>query len=224
MTASRQSLPRFADELIRFHEQGYQVIAKPAQGEDWQEGDGKLYEAQLARVADYYLEHPEVTPTYLFREMSFLRLLTDEPREKYAKMCAAAVKIVAYDVDGRLYPCHPFLPNVHGKADILDDLKHIDFLDTSRFIDDQCMTCDILKLCRTCCARNYNERGDIRFRDRRACQMILAEAKVVSSYQIKKMMRYKDRLTPEELLALKAAIRCYRLCCTFEDKLYVGSK
>jgi radical SAM protein with 4Fe4S-binding SPASM domain len=224
MTASRQSLPRFADELISFHEQGYSVIGKPAQGEYWQEGDGKIYEAQLNKIAKYYLEHPDVTPTFLFNETSYIHLLKNEPNEKYAKMCGIAVEIVAYDVDGKLYPCHHFIPNVHGKEDILEDLKEIDFFDTSRFIDDQCMKCDILKLCRTCCGRNYNERGDVSRRDRRACQIVLAEAKVVSLYQIKKLMLNKDQLTPDELLMLKSAIKCYQLCCNFERKFYTQNE
>jgi radical SAM protein with 4Fe4S-binding SPASM domain len=220
MTASRQSLPRFADDLIYFYEQGYRVEGKPAQGIDWQEGDGKIYEVQLARIANYYLEHPEVTPTFLFKDASFIQLLGSEPNEKYAKMCDAGVTFVAYDVDGKRYPCHHFIPNVHGKEDILEDLKNIDFSDTSRFIDDECMKCDILKLCRTCCGRNYNERGDVRFRDRRTCQMVLAESRVISSYQIKKLMRNRDRLTSKELLMLKAAVKCYQLCCDFERKFY----
>lgn len=224
MTASRQSLPRFADELIYFHEQHYNVIGKPAQGEDWQEGDGKIYEAQLEKIANYYLEHPQVIPTFLFNETSYVHLLKTESNEKYAKMCSAGFGIIAYDVNGKLYPCHHFIPNVHGKEDVLDDLNNIDFSDTSRFIDEQCMKCDILKLCRSCCGRNYNERGDVSSRDRRTCQMVLAESKVVSSYQIKKLMRNKAQLTPKELLMLKSAIICYQLCCDFERKFYAQNK
>lgn len=108
------------------------------------------------------------------------------------------------------------MPNVHGKEDILEDLKKIDFSDTSKFIDEECIKCDIMKLCRTCCARNYNERGDISIRDKRACRMILAESKVISSYQIQKLMSHKEQSTPDELLKLKATIKCYQLCCNFE--------
>ena len=220
MTASRQSLSRFADDLISFHEQGYHVEGKPAQGVDWQDGDGKRYETQLSKIAAYYIEHPEVEPVYFFKDASFIQLLGSEPDEKYAKTCDAGVGFVAYDVDGKWYPCHHLIPNVHGKENVLEDLKNIDFSDTSRFIDDECMKCNILKLCRTCCGRNYNERGDVRFRDRRTCQMILAESKVISSYQIKKFMRNKEQLTPKELLMLKAAVKCYQLCCDFECKFY----
>ena len=224
MTASRESLPRFADDLIYFYEQGYHVEGKPAQGIDWQEGDGKIYEAQLNKIAAYYLEHPEITPVFFFKDASFTQLLGNEPNEKYAKMCDAGIGFVAYNVDGKCYPCHHFIPNVHGKEDILEDLKNIDFSNTLGFIDDECMKCDILKLCRTCCGRNYNERGDVRLRDRRMCQIVLAEYKVVSSYQIKKLMRNKEQLTPKELLMLKAAVICYRLCCDFELKFYNQNK
>jgi radical SAM protein with 4Fe4S-binding SPASM domain len=224
MTVSRQSLPTFANELIYFHEQHYHIDGKLVAGEDWQEGDGKIYEAQLNKIAEYYLDHPEVTPIYCFNETSFSQLTNRAPNEKFAKLCGAGIEIVAYDVDGKLYPCHFFIPNVHGKEDVLEDLKGIDFSDTSRFIDDQCMKCDILKLCKSCCGCNYIERGDVSRRDRKTCQMILAEAKVVSSYQIKKKMRNKAQLSSEELLILKYAVKCYQLCCDFERKFYTQNE
>lgn len=220
MTVPRKSLLKFADELIYFHEQGYHIEAKPAQGEDWREGDGKQYESQLNKIADYYISHPNVNPIYLFKEVSYLHLLNNEPNEKYGKTCGAADELVAYDVKGHLFPCHHFLPNVNGKTDILDYLNTVDFSDSARFADDECMKCEILKLCRTCCARNYNERGDVSRRDKRTCQIMLAEAKAISSYQIRKYMQNKYDLNPQELLTLKAAIKCHQLCCDFEKKFY----
>lgn len=220
MTVPRKALANFTDELIYFHEQNYRIDAKPAQGEDWQKGDGKIYEDQLNKLADYYLAHPEVTPMYIFKETSYVHLLNNEPNEKYGKTCGVADELVAYDVEGRLFPCHHFLPNVNGKTDILDYLNTVDFSDSSKFVDEECMKCEILKLCRTCCARNFNERGDVSRRDKRTCQIMLAEAKVVSSFQIRKYMQNKDNLTPQELLKLKAAIKCHQLCCDFEKKFY----
>lgn len=220
MTVSRKALANFADELIYFHERNYRIDAKPAQGEDWQKGDGKIYENQLNKLADYYLSHPNVTPMYIFKETSYVHLLNNEPNEKYGKTCGVADELVAYDVEGRLFPCHHFLPNVNGKTDILDYLNTLDFTDSSKFVDDECMKCDILKLCRTCSARNFNERGDVSRRDKRTCQIMLAEAKVVSAYQIKKYMQNKDNLNSQDLLQLKAAIKCHRLCCDFEKKFY----
>lgn len=220
MTVSRKALANFADELIYFHEQNYRIDAKPAQGEDWQKGDGKIYEEQLNKLADYYLAHPEITPMYIFKETSYVHLLNNEPNEKYGKTCGVADELVAYDVEGRLFPCHHFLPNVNGKTDILDYLNTVDFTDSSRFVDDECMKCEILKICRTCSARNFNERGDVSRRDKRTCQIMLAEGKVVSAFQIRKYMQNKDNLTAHELLKLKAAIKCHQLCCDFEKKLY----
>lgn len=220
MTVSKPMLNQFADNLIYFHQQGYNVDGKLAQGEDWQHGDGKIYEAELEKIAQFYLENPEITPIYLFKEVSYIHLLNNEPKEKYAKVCGALTEIVAYDVDGKMYPCHHFLPNVNGRNDVHEDLKKIDFTNPSQFIDYDCMNCDIIKLCRSCCARNYNERGDVSKRDRRICQMMLAEAKVISSFQIRKYIRDKDTLSPKDMLKLKAAIKCYQLCCDFEKTFY----
>lgn len=220
MTVSRKALANFADELIYFHEHNYRIDAKPAQGEDWQPGDGKVYENQLYKLADYYLAHPEVTPMYIFKETSYVHLLNNEPNEKYGKTCGVAEELVAYDVEGRLFPCHHFLPNVNGKTDILDYLNTLDFTDSSKFVDAECMKCEILKLCRTCSARNFNERGDVSRRDKRTCQIMLAEAKVVSQFQIRKYMQNKDNLSAHDLLKLKAAIKCHQICADFEKKFY----
>ena len=97
MTVSRKALANFADELIYFHEQNYRIDAKPAQGEDWQKGDGKIYEKQLNKLADYYLAHPDITPMYIFKETSYVHLLNNEPNEKYGKTCGVADELVAYD-------------------------------------------------------------------------------------------------------------------------------
>ena len=110
MTVPRKALANFADELIYFHEQNYRIDAKPAQGEDWQKGDGKIYEEQLNKLADYYLAHPDKTPMYIFKETSYVHLLNNEPNKKYGKTCGVADELVAYDVEGRLFPCHHFLP------------------------------------------------------------------------------------------------------------------
>lgn len=220
MTISKKALPNFADELIYFHEQNYHIDAKPAQGEDWQEGDGKIYESQLYKLANYYLTHPDITPTYIFKETSYIHLLNNEPNEKYGKTCGIIDELVAYDVEGRLFPCHHFMPNVNGKNDILDYLNTIDFKDSSKFIDEECMKCEILKLCRTCIARNFNERGDFSRRDKRTCQIMLAEAKVVSQFQIKKFTQNKENLSSHDLLKLKSAIKCYQICNEFEKKFY----
>jgi len=224
MTISRKSLANFADDLIYFHEQNYSIDAKPAQGEDWRDGDGQIYENQLYKLSDYYLAHPEIRPMYIFKESSYVHLLNNEPNEKYGKTCGVAEDLVAYDVEGRLFPCHHFLPNVNGKTDILDYLNKLDFSDSSKFVDEECIKCDILKLCRTCSARNFNERGDVSRRDKRACQIMLAEAKVVSQFQIKKLMQNKDNLSAHDLLNLKAAIKCQQLCSDFEKKFCAHKK
>lgn len=53
---------------------------------------------------------------------------------------------------------------------------------------------------------------------------MLAEAKVVSQFQIKKYMHNKENLSAHDLLKLKAAIKCYQICSEFEKKLYVSKR
>lgn len=211
MTVSKETLPRFAEELITFYELGYRIEASVAQGVQWDKEDGYIYEQQLDKIAEYYIEHPEVTPIGFFRKI-YSQLTTKREDVFFGKTCGAGYGTVAYDVDGKPYPCHLFLPNVHGDTQILSKLDGIDFLDTARFVDEKCMKCPIMRLCKTCCGFNYNQRGDVATRDYNNCLMSLMEAKVVSSYQINLLAPRRESLNDEELLQLHYAYKCYNIC------------
>ena len=59
-------------------------------------------------------------------------------------------------------------------------------------MDDECSTCKILRICKTCYGFNYKDRGSVRKRDRRVCRMMLAEAQVVSAFQIHYLLELKN--------------------------------
>ena len=123
--------------------------------------------------------------------------------------------MAAYDVDGKAYPCHLFLPIVHGK-NIDNELSNIDFYDNERMFDEECRQCGMMQICRTCYGFNFIERNDVSKRDKTTCEMLLAEAQVISAFQVNYLMQKskKHELTGEELLMLQAALKCYQ---TFKD-------
>ncbi|MFR9507796.1 MAG: radical SAM protein [Rikenellaceae bacterium] len=215
MTMGRDSLPTFADGLIHLCEKGYNVSGSIAIGEKWTHEDAMIYKEQLEKIAEYYLCHPDVTPTHLFNRVWGEMLDPVYDLELPPKNCGTGTTMAAYDVDGYPYPCHLFLPIVHGK-EIREDLKKIDFFDKARMIDEDCRKCGLLKICRTCYGYNYIERGDVNKRDKCLCEMLLVEAVVISAFQVKYLMQRKDTLDSEQLLALKAAIKCYETYKDFE--------
>lgn len=213
-TMSRDSLQTFGDGVIYLLEQGYHVASSIAVGVKWQEGDAEIYKRELTKVANYYMTHPEVEVMPLFSRI-FGELLEPFCNELPPKGCGTGTTMAAYDVDGKAYPCHLFLPVVHGK-NIDKELSEIDFYDNERMFDDSCLDCGMKQICRTCYGFNFIERGDVCKRDKTTCKMLLAEAQVISAFQVNYLMlRSKTQeLNGEELLMLQAAVKCYE---TFKD-------
>ena len=208
-TMSRDSLNTYGDGVIYLLEKGYNVASSIAVGVKWQEGDDVIYKRELEKVCNYYLAHPE-KEIMAFYNRTFLEALEPYFNQIPVKNCGAGTTMAAYDVDGRAYPCHLFLPVVHGK-DLYDELNKIDFSDRERMFDESCRQCGLKSICRTCYGFNYNERGDVSRRDKTVCRMQLAEIQVISAFQINYLMaRSKERnLSGEELLRLQAAVKCY---------------
>ena len=123
--------------------------------------------------------------------------------------------MAAYDVDGKAYPCHLFLPIVHGK-NIDKEMSEIDFFDNERMFDVTCQDCKLKPVCRTCYGFNFLERNDVTKRDKTMCKMQLVEIQVISAFQIEYLMQKSraQKLVGEELLQLQAAVKCYE---TFKD-------
>lgn len=214
MTVSHDTLPNFAEGMIWLHEQGFRVSGSLAVGEPWQEGDAELYREQLRRLGAYYLAHRSVTPAPIFNRL-FAEML-DANRNVPLKNCGAGTSMLAYDVDGRTYPCHMFVPVVHGR-EVCELLREIDFSDHEALTDPDCKSCGVLRVCRTCYGFNYNQRGDAARRDRSACRMFLVEAQEISAFQIRHLMEGTPAQDPQSLMALKAALRCYQ---TYRDYVF----
>lgn len=204
MTVSSHTLANYADGIIYLSENGYKIASTLAEGAKWKAGDDVIYKEELEKIARYYMEHPDKEPEYPFTFL-FKEYLDDRIGKLPEKNCGVGTNVIVYDIDGKAYPCHLFLPIVHGKSIEVDAL---DFED-SHLIDDDCKDCQALKICRTCYGYNYKDRGDISKRDKNMCRLKLVEAKVVSAFQIKYLMDKKDTLNADELLRLKAAMRCY---------------
>lgn len=213
-TMSRDSLPTFGDGIIYMLEKGYHVASSIAVGVKWQKGDAEIYKRELEKVADYYMTHPDVEPMLLFKRI-FAELLEPFCNELPPKGCGTGTTMAAYDVDGKAYPCHLFLPIVHGR-NIDNELAEIDWRDNRKIFDDTCLNCGMKQICRTCYGFNFIERGDVSKRDKTTCEMLLVEAQVISAFQINYLMQKSrtQELNSEELLRLQAAVKCYE---TFKD-------
>ncbi len=215
-TISRDNLPSLSSNIISLLEEGFVIAPSLAVGEDWQDGDELIYKRELEKLADWSLSHMDKEPMKIFMQ-PFYCLLEPHCSNIPQKNCGTGTSMATYDVDGKCYPCHLFVPITHGNCNVLEELKNVDFKDDMSFMDKSCMDCKMLRICKTCYGFNYKDRQDITKRDRRTCKMQLAEAQVVSSFQINYLVELaKQRdLTPAELFALQGAVKCHELYGNF---------
>lgn len=208
MTVSKETLPTYAQGIIEMTQKGYSVPSSLAEGVDWTKQDAEVYKQELLKIGTFYLEHPQYKPDQPF-DLPFDKLLyasTIPP-----KNCGVGTNTQIYDTDGKAYPCHLFLPIVHGREGIEAIMNNIDFADDASLISNDCMKCPIAKLCRTCYGYNQLDRGDVKARNMTKCKMLLAELQVISSFQIQYFMQRKDMLKDEDLEKLSSALKGYEL-------------
>lgn len=208
MTVSKETLCSYAKGIIELTTKGYKVPSSLAEGVIWTSNDCEIYKEELLKIADFYLCHPEYKPEQPF-DYSFTKLLYDW--EVPPRNCGVGVNVSIYDTDGKVYPCHLFLPIVTGEGDMENVITSIDFKDDNALIDGYCLKCLIRNICRTCYGYNQLERGSVKKRNLTKCKMQLVEAQVISSFQIRYFLNKKTHLTNEDKLNLKAALTCYKL-------------
>ena len=208
MTISKETLPRFSKGVIELTKKGYRVASSLAEGVDWDKNDAIIYKQELLNIASFYLESPQYKIEQPF-DLNFdkLRYDTDIP----PKNCGVGTKTLIYDTDGQSYPCHLFVPIVHGHENIRKIVDTIDFNNDRCMINDDCLKCPINKLCRTCYGFNYLDRGDIKSRNLTKCKMLLAELQIISSFQVQYFMQKKDTLNISDIEKLSDALSAYKL-------------
>lgn len=211
MTISSNTLPNLSEGIIALRQKGYLIESRLAQGETWKPGDHTIYKRELTKIAEFYLQNPQYPPCSLFTRYYGEILHNDTP----LKFCGTGTNMIAYDVEGKAYPCHMFSPLVVGR-DVREDLAKIDFYNPDELIEDSCLSCKMLRICPSCLGFNYFQRGDVKKRDKSMCKLLLAEAQVISAFQIEYYMKRKNILSEEEKVKLKAALETYKRLNLFE--------
>lgn len=188
MTISQESLPKFSEGIIFLHEYGFIVNANLAHGIDWSSPlNIEILEAELNKLIDYYLEHPNITPCSMMSMMlPRLALNKENINERW---CGTGQHMITYDIDGKTYPCQMFLP-LSSSIDRVSKLKDIDFNDDEIFKDPQCAECVILPICPNCYGMNYSLNGSVEKREIGMCKLIKIIALAVSKFEYLKLEKY----------------------------------
>lgn len=210
MTISKETLPYLAEGIIHAHSLGFDdVNANLAYGIDWTNPENeKIYERELTKLIDFYIEHPEITPCSIL-DVNRLQSLTSELDEA-SRHCGAGVYMKAYDYDGTFYPCQHFLPLSIGQDKAFDSLS-IDFKNSPTDIgsfSEECRNCKMKNVCPTCYGENFSMTGDINKRDMSLCRLFKIQFKSLA-YFVSRLFE-KGRLDDLDVSAkvriLKAAL------------------
>ncbi|MGN0865082.1 MAG: radical SAM protein [Akkermansia sp.] len=207
MTISKETLPHLAAGILELQRKGYPLDAALAQGVDWNEQDATIYEEQLQMLADTYLREPELPPIRLFAHAQRILPSSDIRVRKQERWCGSGGAMITYDVDGKTYGCHMFSPIVLG--DKAAELRTLANQCSDHCEDDFCRECVLKLVCPTCAGFNYRYRGDVSRRDHRWCPMILAQARVVTAFQIRALARLSDAPDAYETELADTALKAY---------------
>lgn len=169
MTVSPDTLSMLAEGVIFLQERGFEVSCNPAYGVDWSDKKNtQLLERELNKLTDYYIDNPELTPcSMLDMGIDTVAFGTD----KIFRFCGCGIDMVSYDVDGKPYPCHLFMPLSAGmeKAAKASEIIFYDEEIPTELIEDKCKNCIIKSVCPTCYGSNYILFDDIYKHDDSYC-------------------------------------------------------
>jgi uncharacterized protein len=178
MTISQKTLPMLTDGIIFLHSEGFRFTANLACASNWSGAEDLvgILEDQLNRLAQWYLDHPDVDPCNLLS----LPLDRIEPslavngQWTQARYCGIGHSIAAYSIDGTKYPCQVMVPvgedSINSQAEALAPCD-------SMLIDERCRDCLVSQICPTCYASNKKLRGDFAIRDTSECKHFRVQCK-----------------------------------------------
>ena len=171
MTVSAKTLPMLAEGVIYMHEKGYNFTANLAYDVGWM-GDesAPILERELMKLVNYYLEHPDVKPCWIF-ELPLYHVAYDKKTDDL-RQCGAGVEMVSYYVDGKAYPCHFFMPITVGEEKAANAKNLVFPHDVyPEHFGSPCRECPAVSICHTCYGADYSMTGDIFKKDENMCRM-----------------------------------------------------
>lgn len=190
MTISESSLPYLAESIIFLHKNGFQFIqAGLADFIDWKSTTNqRIFKEQFKVLNVFYLNHLELNRCKMY-DIPFERLLDPDNLQWYQKKpCLTRTKI-AYDINGREYPCHLFFPSVTqtGRYESID-FTSFNTDDLSSYVSQECIECQVRPLCKTCYGSNLICRGSIQARNMHLCSMEKIRIASVAKFEYERIL------------------------------------
>ncbi|MDD3276697.1 MAG: 4Fe-4S cluster-binding domain-containing protein [Kiritimatiellales bacterium] len=205
MTVSCDTMDSLSEGIVYLQERGFKIGASLGYGMPWSNKSVLEYRRQLRKLAEYYLEHDQMSPVSLLDlpVQHILRSQTDLQK----KYCGTGTHMATYDVDGKAYPCHLFTPLVLGASESLN-LSAIQFYEDLTVTDRRCNGCLLGDICPTCYGFNYKQTGDVARRDQMMCRLFKVQALENSWYQAQRLKRKRrdGALSLDDIRKAKACL------------------
>ena len=169
MTISNYTIDRLCDSLVFLYNMGFSVNCSLGYGFEWTKEMLIKLDRQLSDFYELAIKESFIDDRSSLLSLPFENIFYS--KNTYYRNCDAGEGHIAYDVDGKRYPCHMFLPNGLSEEQ-LDGVKKISFPELileKEQIDFQCVGCPIHSVCQSCYANNYRMNGDIYKQDMGIC-------------------------------------------------------
>lgn len=201
MTISKETVEHIYENIVFIHSLGFEITGTNfAEGIDWEnEKYIKIVASQLEKLVKFYIEHPELKSAPIVNMAIHKCADTKEPR----KWCGCGEHMVAYETDGKKYPCTFFTPMTFSK-NILEDVLKKDFADYDAFVDKDCYeNCYLEPVCNCCYGANLLSNNKINKRDRSKCALTKIRAVYSAALRANKILTHPED-TYENKLAIQA--------------------
>jgi radical SAM protein with 4Fe4S-binding SPASM domain len=213
MTIDPRQPLSFSSDIIFLHSQGFSI-----NGTDFAEGFPIDWESmkknvvrEMDKLLDYYLA-TDIAPAPIMDMWIDDCAASNKTEPK--KWCGAGTKMIAYDIDGKSYPCTYFSPLTFSR----EKLKEIEFIDFSNIkltTDEECNDCYIQPLCLTCYGANYAINGSPNMRDKSKCAFTkmraLYSSKLLVERFFKREIYYIEKYPIQSLMLMDASMKINKL-------------
>ena len=168
VTFASDDLPLLYDSILSLWDRGIKEVSANVVYEDvWKNGDDKILEEQLKKLADYVIDNKLHDKGYY---CSFFDETIGQPysEEDMERTYCGAGKMIALSPKGDIYPCiryYGYSLNNHEEWSVGDVRNGIDMEKVRPFVlstnrlqsDSECLNCEIASGCGFCQGFNYDE-------------------------------------------------------------------
>ncbi len=220
MTISKESVRNLAEGILEMQRKGYVLTAVLAQGVNWDAEDAAIFDRELHKLIDAYLQDPNLYPINLLNHTIMVEPSAEIEHKHQEKWCGSGTAMVTYDVDGKAYGCHMFSPIVLGSRAI--EARELDYNCSASKDDEFCKRCVLKLSCPTCSGFNYRYRGSLATRDHRWCKMVWRQIRATCEFHMKFIAKYGSELDEDSAQRVHAAMAAYPVLCSFDQDCFEG--